>query len=102
MRIETGEREVEVRFLDVLQLQSEQFLVPIGPRYRTVHHQPEGSSHKITDTSVMPSFRAAFRRRWPSTTSPPLRASTGILKPNSRIDEHMRSTAESFLRGLCA
>ena len=24
----------------------------------------------------------------------------GILKPNSRIDAHMRSTAASFLRGL--
>ena len=28
------------------------------------------SSHRITGTSLMPSFFAAFRRRWPSTTSP--------------------------------
>ena len=32
-----------------------------------------------------PSLRAAFKRRWPSTTSPSLRARTGILKPNSRM-----------------
>ena len=38
------------------------------------------SSQRMTGTSVMPSLRAAFRRRWPSTTSPSLRASTGILK----------------------
>jgi hypothetical protein len=34
------------------------------------------------------------------TTSPSLRAKTGTLKPNSRIEKHMRSTAESFLRGF--
>ena len=34
----------------------------------------------------MPSLRAAFSRRWPSTTSPSLRTRHGILKPNSRID----------------
>ena len=56
------------------------------------------SSHRITGTSVMPSFFAAFSRRWPSTTSPLLRASTGILKPYSRMDAPMRSTAASFLR----
>src|SRR5215831_5000799 len=33
----------------------------------------------------MPSFFAAFNRRCKSTTSPLLRASTGILKPNSRM-----------------
>jgi hypothetical protein len=35
-------------------------------------------------------------------TSPSLRAKTGILKPNSRMLLHMRSTAASFLRGLRA
>ena len=32
--------------------------------------------------------------------SPVERTSIGILKPNSRIDEHILSTAASFLRGL--
>jgi hypothetical protein len=49
--------------------------------------------------SVMPSWRAALRRRWPSITSPSLRARHGTLKPNSRILPHMRSTPASFLRG---
>jgi hypothetical protein len=57
------------------------------------------SSHRITGISAMLSLRAAFSRRWPSTTSPSLRASAGILKPNSRMLLHIRSTAESFLRG---
>ena len=60
------------------------------------------SSHKITGTSVIRSLRAALIRKRPSTTSPSLRASTGILNPNSRIEEHMRSTTASFLRGLRA
>lgn len=60
------------------------------------------SSHRITGTSAMPSFFAPFRRRWPSTTSPLLRASTGILKPNSRMEAHIRSTAASFRRGFRA
>ncbi len=66
------------------------------------------SSQRITGIAVVsppghdPSLRAAFSRRWPSTTSPSLRASTGILKPNSRMLLHMRSTAASFLRGLRA
>jgi hypothetical protein len=47
-----------------------------------------------------PSFRAAFRRKCPSTTVPSLRASTGILKPNSRIDAHIRSIAASFFLGF--
>lgn len=55
------------------------------------------SSQRMTGISAMPSLRAAFNRRWPSTTSPSLRTKQGILKPNSRIDEHMRSTAASFL-----
>jgi hypothetical protein len=58
------------------------------------------SSQSITGTSARPSFCAAFRRRCPSTTSPSLRTRQGILKPNSRIDEHILSTAPSFLRGL--
>ena len=51
---------------------------------------------------VIPSLRAALRRRWPSMTSPSLRARHGILNPNSRILPHIRSTAASFLRGLPA
>jgi hypothetical protein len=43
-----------------------------------------------------------LRRRWPSTTSPSLCARTGILKPNSRMLPHMRSTAASFLRGIAS
>jgi len=45
-----------------------------------------------------PNWRAALRRSWPSTTSPSLRARTGILKPNSRRLAHMLSTAPSCLR----
>ena len=45
-------------------------------------------------------MRAALRRRWPSTTSPSLRTRHGILKPNSRIEAHMRSTAASFFLGF--
>jgi hypothetical protein len=47
-------------------------------------------------------FWSTIKRRCPSTTSPLLRTRQGILKPNSRIEEHMRSTAPSFLRGLRA
>lgn len=54
----------------------------------------------MTGISASSSFRAAFRRRCPSTTSPLLRARTGILNPNSRIDPHIRSTAASFFLGL--
>jgi hypothetical protein len=48
----------------------------------------------------MPSLRAAFKRRCQSTTSPSLRASTGILNPSSLMDLHILWTAASFLRGL--
>jgi hypothetical protein len=47
-------------------------------------------------------LRAAFNRKWPSMTSPFLRASTGILKPYSRMLLHKRSTTASFLRGFHA
>ncbi len=60
------------------------------------------SSHRMTGTSVIPSFFAAFKRRSPSTTSPSVRARTGILNPNSRIEPIMRSTERSFLRRLRA
>src|ERR1039457_55411 len=55
------------------------------------------SSHRITGIPVVsppghdPNLRAALIRRWPSTTVPSLRASTGILKPNSRMDAHIRT-----------
>jgi hypothetical protein len=58
------------------------------------------SLQRITGTSVIPSFRAALRRRCPSTTSQSLRTRHGILNPNSRTDAHMRSTAVSFLGGF--
>jgi hypothetical protein len=38
--VESGEAEIEIRFLDFLQFQSEQLFIPIGPRYRSVHHEP--------------------------------------------------------------
>ena len=57
-------------------------------------------SHGITGTSVIASLRAAFSLRWPSTTSPVDRASTGIEKPNSVMLATMRFTAPSFLRGF--
>src|ERR1019366_10168216 len=66
------------------------------------------SSHRITGIAVVsppghdPSFRAALILRCPSTTVPSLRASTGILKPYSRRDEHIRSTAGSFFLGFRA
>jgi hypothetical protein len=46
------------------------------------------------------SLHAAFSRRCPFTLSPSPRTRQGLLKPNSRIDSHMRCTAASFLRGL--
>ena len=33
--------KIEIRLLEFLQLQREQFFVPIRPRHRTIHHQPE-------------------------------------------------------------
>ena len=39
------------------------------------------SSHRMTGMSVMPSLRAAFRRRCPSITSPSLRTRQGIDPP---------------------
>ena len=105
--IESCEAEIEIRFLNFLQFESEQLFVPIRLRHRTIHHERERldlagvhSSQRITGISVMPSLRAAFSRRWPSTTSPSLRTRQGILKPNSRIEAHIRSTAASFLPGV--
>ena len=40
--VEAGEAEVEVRRVEFLQFEREQFLVPVGPGDRAVHHQPEG------------------------------------------------------------
>ena len=66
------------------------------------------SSQRITGIPFVsppghdPSLRAAFSLRCPSTTVPSLRASTGTLKPNSRMEAHIRSTAASFLRGFLA
>ena len=66
------------------------------------------SSHNTTGIVLMSppgqdrNLRAAFRRKWPSTTVPSLRASTGILKPNSPMLLHMRSTAASFFLGFRA
>jgi hypothetical protein len=44
------------------------------------------SSHKITGTSVIPNLRAALSLRWPSTTSPSLRARNRLSgrTPNGR------------------
>ena len=79
--VKSGETQIEIRFLILLQFERKQFLIPIGP---------------------ISSLRAAFNLKCPSTTSPSLRTRHGILQPNSRIEPHMRSTAESFLRGLRA
>ena len=40
--IEAGQAEIEIRGVEFLQFQGEQFLVPIRPRHGAVHHQPEG------------------------------------------------------------
>jgi hypothetical protein len=45
---------------------------------------------------VDPQLRADLIIRWPSTTSPSLRANTGILKPISRMLEHMRPRRRRF------
>src|SRR5215469_1545619 len=42
----------------------------------------------------------ALDAQMPSTTSPSLRASTGILNPNSRMLLHVQSTTASFFRGF--
>src|ERR1019366_4957860 len=42
LRIETRKVEVKLRSLEVLQLQSQQFLVPVRPSSRPVDHEPEG------------------------------------------------------------
>jgi hypothetical protein len=39
--IEAGEAEIEIRFLNFLQFESEQLFVPIRLRHRTIHHEPE-------------------------------------------------------------
>ena len=61
-------------------------------RRRRISELGEVSRERITGTTAIPSFTAALIRRWPSTTSPSLRANTGILKPTSRMLVHMRST----------
>jgi hypothetical protein len=70
--------------------------------WRTLHIRGSAVRKTMSPPGQDPSLRAAFGRRWPSTTSPSLRASTGTLKPNSRMLAHMRSAAASFLRGLRA
>src|SRR5207245_7826939 len=107
-RVEAGEAEIKLLRVELLQFEREQFLIPFHWTDRLTMMRNAftwagvHSSQRITGTSAMFSLRAAFSRRCPSTTSPSLRANTGILKPNSRMEEHMRSTAESFLRGLRA
>ena len=36
--IESSKAEIEVRFLNLLQFESEQFLIPVGPSHGPVHH----------------------------------------------------------------
>jgi hypothetical protein len=73
-RIVTGQREIEIRFIQLLQFEGEQRFIPIGPSHRPVHHQGKAftcasvhSSHRITGIAVVsppgqgPNFRAAFR-----------------------------------------
>jgi hypothetical protein len=62
----------------------------------------ESGERQVEGISVIRSLRASLMRKCPSTTSPSLRAKTGILKQNLRIEEHIRSTTASFLRGLRA
>jgi hypothetical protein len=113
--VKTCQRQVEVGRGQFLQLQGEQFIIPISPRYRSIHTKRKAftcasvhSSQRITGIPVVsppghdPNFRAALILRWPSTTVPSLSASTGTLNPNSRMLLHMRSTTASFLRGLRA
>ena len=113
--VEAGEREVEVRLVQFLQFEGEQFVVPVGPGHRAIHHQPERldlglgplvAEHHGDSSRVAAGPRAQLARGLESEVAvhhvPLLRASTGILKPNSRIAAHMRSTAASFLRGFRA
>jgi hypothetical protein len=101
---ETGERQIEVRLVQFLQFEGEQFAVKVLPRGRAINKQPERPDLRIAplitedDWNLRDARRAALIRKWPSTTSPSLRASTGILNPNSLIEEHIRSTTASFLR----
>jgi len=96
----------EIQTLDVLEFDSQELFIPVRPRHRAVHHQPERFDLRWRpliaeyDWDLSPSLRAAFSRRCPSTTSPSLRTRHGISNPNSRIDAHMRSTAASFFLGF--
>jgi hypothetical protein len=40
-RVESGEAEIKVRFLEILQLEGQQLLVPVGPGHGSIDHQPE-------------------------------------------------------------
>lgn len=41
VRVEAGEAQIKVRFLDLLEFQGKEFFVPVGPAYGPVHHQPK-------------------------------------------------------------
>jgi hypothetical protein len=41
LRIKTGEAEIEIRLIELLQLESEEFLIPSCPGYGTVHQEAE-------------------------------------------------------------
>jgi hypothetical protein len=95
--------EIEICGVEFLQLQGEELLIQsahVTERF-TIRRNALTccglhSSHSRTGISLMPNLRAPFRCKWPSITSPSLRASTGILKPNSLMLLNMRSTAASF------
>src|ERR1017187_2187307 len=40
-RVEAREAEIEIRLTQFLQLQGEQFFIPVRPRNGSIHHEPE-------------------------------------------------------------
>ena len=114
LRIKTGEAEIEIRLIELLQLESEEFLIPSCPGYGTVHQ--EAGFHLRFAPLVAEDYgdfgRVAagpcsqlargFKSQMAVHHFASLRTSTGILNPNSRMLMHMRSTAASFLRGFRA
>ena len=95
--------------LEVLQLQSQQFLVPVRPGSRPVHHEPEGLDLRRGPLVAQDDrdlgnahFARALRRKWPSITSPSLRTRHGNLETKFPNAAAHAVHGASFLRGLRA
>ena len=88
--VEAGQAQVEAVELQVVELEPEEPLVPLGVLAGAVVHQPVGRAcagvrprAMCTGTSVSPSWRAASSRVWPARITISSSTTIGCRQPNS-------------------